>query len=538
MAAHNRVCSGVRRRIGEGKSTLIWGYPWLPDDPSPMVQTPMPANLNGSLVSGLIDEERKAWDLYILSDIFTPADVERISRIPISPRYEDSWYWFGDPRGCYSVESGYRSIIGDYASLPNTFDNWNLMWKLKVPPKWKMFLWGALTNVLPVTMNLLLKKVEVDPTCPMCGLIHEDTMHALVLCDYVQLVWNESHLSTPTLVDTTFNLWFVNVLTAMSEEDVCLAVAVLYHLWRARNNAVWDGFLPAPRRVMVSAASTLHAWRAANYGQLLPLHQTETGSTPTTGQHGQQPTLMLPRCLFDAGYHLGMLKASFGAVLLVEDGGFLAACAGPLPDCFSPFMAEAAACWFSSSSLTRIFSLIIDVFFDADDLPSSDDDEEYLPDDNDLTTSFKNFPHIPYTHGPSPSNLQVPKTRQKRKRRVAPHSPLDNSPIALIRPQLDPQDLKDTQGVVGPNILTLNSDLDANIMNHPRDTYFGVHILSMQLGLRFPLHSFLIEFLNYYEIVPGQLVLNGYQAIVGFLSCHVFEIRPIFVAACTKSSDL
>nr|GMD83499.1 uncharacterized protein LOC109177248 [Ipomoea batatas] len=51
-----------------------------------------------------------------------------------------------------------------------------------------------------------------------------------------------------------------------------------------------------------------------------------------------------PKCYVDASYHSNTLKASFGAVLVAPHGGFIAACAGPLPDCFSPLMAEAIAC--------------------------------------------------------------------------------------------------------------------------------------------------------------------------------------------------
>ncbi|XP_031096825.1 uncharacterized protein LOC116001061 [Ipomoea triloba] len=37
VAAHELVCSGVRRRVGNGASTLIWEHPWLPDDLTPMI---------------------------------------------------------------------------------------------------------------------------------------------------------------------------------------------------------------------------------------------------------------------------------------------------------------------------------------------------------------------------------------------------------------------------------------------------------------------------------------------------------------------
>lgn len=99
MSAHEMVCGGVRRRIGKGESTFIWEHPWLLDVSNPMVQTVMRNNLQGSMVSRLIDMSMHTWDLPLLRDIFTPEDVERIIKVPISPSYDDSWYWVGDPNG-------------------------------------------------------------------------------------------------------------------------------------------------------------------------------------------------------------------------------------------------------------------------------------------------------------------------------------------------------------------------------------------------------------------------------------------------------
>ncbi|XP_031092290.1 uncharacterized protein LOC115996984 [Ipomoea triloba] len=364
MASHDMVCNGVRRRIRDGKSTLIWGHPWLPDDPSPMIQTTMPAGLNGSLVSGLIDEGSGMWDHTILTDIFLPNDVNRILKIPISPGYEDSWFWYGDPRGCYSVKNGYRYIMGECDNNPMVFDRWNLMWKIKVPPKWKIFLRRALNDILPVTTTLALKRVEVDLSCPKCGLTHEDVMHALLLCDYSQLVWNEFTLPLSSISGDTFTQWFSNVLISLTEEDVGLVVAALYFIWRARNTALWDHNLPTPRKVLLQASKALNDWRGVH------CRATATAAPP---QHiPMQPAvqlavsdgtgaaaLNLQQCYFDAGYQPDSAKATFGAVLFSQEGEFVSACAGALPDCFNPFMAEANACkrvllWLQNMGITSV----------------------------------------------------------------------------------------------------------------------------------------------------------------------------------------
>ncbi|XP_019190761.1 PREDICTED: uncharacterized protein LOC109185236 [Ipomoea nil] len=138
MAAHEMVCSGVRRRIGNGETTLIWGHPWLPDNPSPLVQTIMPEELREAKVVSLIDQQTHSWDP--LSDLFEPEDVTRISKIPISPNYEDSWYWYGDQRGIYYVKSAYRQIVGDFEHHHGAFDKWIALWKLRVPKMENFFM--------------------------------------------------------------------------------------------------------------------------------------------------------------------------------------------------------------------------------------------------------------------------------------------------------------------------------------------------------------------------------------------------------------
>ncbi|XP_019186481.1 PREDICTED: uncharacterized protein LOC109181184 [Ipomoea nil] len=226
MAAHAMVVSGVRRRIGNGQTTLIWGHPWLRDNPSPLIQTEMPQQLREARVAGLIDSQTHTWDPHILSDLFIPEDVERINMIPVSPEYEDSWYWMSDPKGTYTVKNAYRHIVGDYENNPANFDKWIAMWKIKVPPKWKTFLWRAIYS---------------------------------------------------------FTTWLKGVMTVLTEEQIRLMVAVLYYIWRTRNSAVWKGSMMRPTQLVKAATVALQAYGTAHVGRTNPTPATDHVNGPGGG---------------------------------------------------------------------------------------------------------------------------------------------------------------------------------------------------------------------------------------------------------------
>ncbi|VFQ84589.1 unnamed protein product [Cuscuta campestris] len=54
-----------------------------------------------------------------------------------------------------------------------------------------------------------------------------------------------------------------------------------------------------------------------------------------------------------------------------------------------------------------------------------------------------------------------------------------------------------------------------------------VHLASLKKGLRFPLHSLLVEFLNKVDLLPCQLVLNSHRYITGYLvRCKEVGVKP------------
>ncbi|XP_019199082.1 PREDICTED: uncharacterized protein LOC109192835 [Ipomoea nil] len=319
----------------------------------------MSLQLADAKVAGLIDQTTGSWDPHILADIFHPNDIPRILRIPISPGYEDTWYWYGDPNGCYSVKNGYRLIVGTYNASMG-LDKWNALWRLKIPPKWKMFLWRAMNNILPTIKNLFIKRVEIDPTCAMCGLMHEDIMHSLVLCDYAKAIWSQSNLPIPQIVTNVFYEWFGTLLDVLDSDVILFAAAILYNIWRARNEAVWNAYLPMPKKVLATALAVMKAWQRlhATVDQLNAVHQHPTVPPqvvlPASSavllqqqpppQHAEDHLPQPRRCPIDAGYHPSSMTATAGAVLFTHTGDYVSAFSAPPQSCFSPLMAEAMAC--------------------------------------------------------------------------------------------------------------------------------------------------------------------------------------------------
>ncbi|XP_019177841.1 PREDICTED: uncharacterized protein LOC109173035 [Ipomoea nil] len=352
MAAKSIVCSGVRRRIGNGESTLIWAHPWLQDEHDPMIQTEMPAQLQEARVAGLIDQQTGTWDPSILTDLFQPNDVENIMRIPVSPDYDDTWYWHGDPRGIYSVKDGYRRIVGNYQEDNGTFAKWLKLWKLKIPPKWKMLLWRAISDILPTTTNLLIRRVDVDPHCAMCGMFQEHTMHALVLCEFARNIWEQSNLTIPSIDTNIFHVWFGELLNVLDSDGILYAAAIIYNIWRARNMAVWEAKLPRPITILRIAAAAKESWTRVHptpVARAAPLSTEpqlalEAAELNQGHPHTAEPQLPKKICYVDAGLLPETGQAAGGAVLVDTGGAYVSAHAGPLRNCTSPLMAEALAC--------------------------------------------------------------------------------------------------------------------------------------------------------------------------------------------------
>ncbi|XP_019168815.1 PREDICTED: uncharacterized protein LOC109164722 [Ipomoea nil] len=262
-------------------------------------------------------------------------------------------------------------------------------------PKWRMFLWRAVSNRLPTTTNLLIKRVEVDPRCAMCGLFQEDIMHALVLCDFAKNIWDKSNLTIPNIITNIFYVWFDELLNVLDSDGIFYAVVILYNIWRARNRVVWEATLPRPEAVLKIAAAAKLAWSRAHPQQHTALPTTLLAAPNQSQENAnlrapvstaaKPPGLPRRICRVDGGYlqetgqaTLGVLlldsdggylqetgQATLGVLLLDSDGGYVSAFSGPLQGCSSPLMAEVLACKEALSWLKDRGEQNVEIFTDC-----------------------------------------------------------------------------------------------------------------------------------------------------------------------------
>ena len=194
------LIKGCRWRIGDGKQINIFNNSWIPR-PTIFKPTTPPNLASGTCVAELIDGNR-CWKEHIIYQCFGTDDAYLIVQIPLPRRQsEDILLWHYDKRGQHLVKSGYQVALSQKhhgipsCSNPNP-SQWNVIWKLKIPEKVKIFLWRAAKNILPTTENLWKKRVMQEAICPVCRSGWENTVHALVDCKIARKVWKNSPLGS------------------------------------------------------------------------------------------------------------------------------------------------------------------------------------------------------------------------------------------------------------------------------------------------------------------------------------------------------
>jgi hypothetical protein len=367
---------GMIWRINTGEKIRIWRDNWLPRGNLKVIGNATRSRKRW--VSDLIVQETKTWDEQLVRNLFHEADAEHILQIKIPTLTgEDYVAWHYEKNGMFSVKSAYRLALelqemnggeGSSNKQAGERDLWKLIWGAKVQPKVRTFGWKLATNSLGVQAHRCRRKMDLLPTCSICGTEPEDCFHAMVSCtkarslrQRLREVWDLPHEDA---FKFTGKDWVLILLSQVDEDMRAKLLLLWWRTWHLRNNVIFgDGkcgiehssnFLQS---YLCSSLDTREIETLADPKGKQPMFSPSTElevKCPVQQAIWTKPSTGWCKLNFDAGFVESSNKGSWGAILRDEVGHVILSAWGRLDYCASAEVAEAIAGLYSIKAILPV----------------------------------------------------------------------------------------------------------------------------------------------------------------------------------------
>lgn len=146
---------------------------------------------------------------------------------------------------CFSIKDAYKLLIRTHISE----EDWDLIWKNKVPGRIKILLWKVAKNILPTKALIFSRTRKGDGRCMTCNSSDEDISHIFWKCSEVQDIWNvffkwwDILVSDPIRKDCEFNDWKILKMVRGSQCPKIWKMsiaAILWSIWLGHNSVVFE----------------------------------------------------------------------------------------------------------------------------------------------------------------------------------------------------------------------------------------------------------------------------------------------------------
>ncbi|KAJ4805083.1 RNA-directed DNA polymerase (Reverse transcriptase)-related family protein [Rhynchospora pubera] len=152
----------------------------------------------------------------------------------------DTIFWRWSANGLFSVSSTYMALskAGKFVS-PH-----NILWKIKIPPNIKLFLYLLLNDRILTQSQLAKRNIAFTPGCSMCNALMEDSLHLFVMCPYVCELWNILRFSLHLQQFSNSHSCKLSLLKTMQRfkdnpASLVYFASALWAVWIERNNRVF-----------------------------------------------------------------------------------------------------------------------------------------------------------------------------------------------------------------------------------------------------------------------------------------------------------
>lgn len=303
--------------VGSGSSINVWTDPWLATN-QPLVPISSPTELNRNLkVADLLHAQTGDWNTEAIR-LHLPQYEVQIKALPLSQfNMEDELVWLPEKSGTYTTKTGYALCKVNTGEPDLAFDWKKFIWGAKTSPKLKMFLWKIKHNALQVGKNLIRRGIDVKGQCKRCRIIKTER-HLFFHCPFAMRVWelipvldkpNPNAIATPASFLTACKLMKNLPPTGLTTTD--LYPWVLWLLWTARNNLLFEKVIWSEQEIATKAISEVRNWQAAQAIKEQKDPNLPKGGSKLPRQCGPSHHI---NCFVDAAWNATTKGGGFGCI--------------------------------------------------------------------------------------------------------------------------------------------------------------------------------------------------------------------------------
>ncbi|XP_018460961.2 uncharacterized protein LOC108831963 [Raphanus sativus] len=173
--------------------------------------------------------------------------------LPLPIDVDDKYVWVAGDSNCFDFRS---SSTWDVLRPRQDIKNWvDVVWFKGAIPKHSFNMWIANYDRMPTRSRLVAWGLPISAACPLCSNFDETRDHLLLSCAYSLAIWREvfSRCQPPVGAFTNWSELLSWIRAATSRRLSLLrkiaTQAVVYHIWKQRNNMVHNQQLIPPATV-------------------------------------------------------------------------------------------------------------------------------------------------------------------------------------------------------------------------------------------------------------------------------------------------
>ena len=166
---------------------------------------------------------------------------------------DDQIEWTLNTKAQYTVASAY-TIQFSAGFSPIDFSK---LWKSKVQPKCKVFMWLWLRQRILTDDNLQLRGIDHRDNCIFCDQDQETATHMALNCTYARSVWHllaqwtgQPILATQLQQFSSPVEWWLFMGSALSKDELMVAIYGVWHVWKERCRRVFQQTIATESQVL------------------------------------------------------------------------------------------------------------------------------------------------------------------------------------------------------------------------------------------------------------------------------------------------